>query len=301
MAVVLITHKLREALAVADDVTVLRNGVVTLTAAADMMSERALANAMLGTDWTGGHAVSVEPNTTHRPVSRKEGPVVVRANDIAMRDGTGAERIRRATFDLVGGEIVGVAGIEGSGVHERLRVVAGRAEISSGTLDRPMNIGFVPEDRHRDALVLEFTLTENVALRNAGSRRGMMRWSALRSRTRELMETFDIRATSTEQLVATLSGGNQQKLVLARELADAPSLLVVENPTRGLDLRASAEVHDRMRAARDAGMAVLAYSSDLDELLALADRILVVYAGTVSELPPSRELIGQAMIGARVQ
>jgi simple sugar transport system ATP-binding protein len=146
---------------------------------------------------------------------------------------------------------------------------------------------------------LSFSLTENIALRGVGSRPGLMAWPRLRARTETLLEEFDIRASTTEDPVAVLSGGNQQKLVLARELGDAPPLLVVENPTRGLDLKASSAVHERLRAARDAGMGIVLYSSDLDELLALADRAFAIYGGTLIETAADRDRIGQAMLGAR--
>ena len=146
--------------------------------------------------------------------------------------------------------------------------------------------------------MLGFSLIENIALREAGSRTGLMAWPRLRARTSALLEEFDIRASAPEDPAAVLSGGNQQKLVLARELGDAPPLLVAENPTRGLDLRASSAVHARLRAARDAGMGIVVYSSDLDELLALADRTFAIYDGVLGETVPDRDRIGQAMLGA---
>jgi simple sugar transport system ATP-binding protein len=144
---------------------------------------------------------------------------------------------------------------------------------------------------------------ENVALRGAGARRGTIDWSAMASRTAALLEQYDVRANGARTRMRTLSGGNQQKLVLARELeavdeaAVTPQAIVAENPTRGLDVRATADVHARLRAARDRGAAVVVYSSDLDEILALASRVLVVYAGTVREVPPDRDAAGRAMIG----
>jgi simple sugar transport system ATP-binding protein len=159
----------------------------------------------------------------------------------------------------------------------------------------------VPEDRHRDAVLLERSLTDNVALRGAGERRGLVNWSAMRGNTQELMSRFDVRATGPQATLRSLSGGNQQKLVLARELApDGGAILdglVVENPTRGLDVRATAAVHDHLRAARDAGTAVVLYSSDLDEVLGLATRILVLFDGVVRELPVDRDAVGRAMLG----
>jgi simple sugar transport system ATP-binding protein len=206
--------------------------------------------------------------------------------------------VRDASFDVGAGEILGVAAVEGSGQHELLRAIAGRLRPESGSLDIPRWIGFVPEDRHRDALVLEYSLTENIALRGAGRARGMVRWDELRRRTADVVSSFDVRARGVATRAGALSGGNQQKLVLGRELADRPELLVAENPTRGLDIRAATAVEERLVAARDAGTAVVLYSSDLDDVLRLADRVLVLHGGTVRELPPDRQQVGAAMLGA---
>jgi len=193
--------------------------------------------------------------------------------------------------------------VDGSGQHELLRALAGRRPLASGTLERPSVVGFVPEDRHRDAVLLDRSLVENVALRGAGVRRGRIDWRAVRTHTESLTRAFDVRAAGLRAPVRTLSGGNQQKLVLARELdfdgTAGSQAIVLENPTRGLDVRATLEVHDRLRAARDAGAAVVVYSSDIDEVLLLASRVLVVYAGVVRESPVEREAIGRLMLGAQ--
>ncbi len=162
-------------------------------------------------------------------------------------------------------------------------------------------VGFVPEDRHRDAVLFDRSLVETVAFRGAGSRRGVVDWAAFESRTTSLMRAFDVRAAGVRLPMRTLSGGNQQKLVLARELTDDGSgdaqAIVVENPTRGLDVRATDDIHARLRFARDGGAAVVLYSSDIDEVLLLADRVLVVFAGQVREAPKNREAVGRLMLG----
>ncbi|MBC7842588.1 MAG: ATP-binding cassette domain-containing protein [Gemmatimonadaceae bacterium] len=288
--VILIAHKLREVLSVADRVTVLRRGRTVLSALASDVTEDSLAGAMLG-DSAARAKVSAPA-----PAAASNGPVVLSVTGVSVADATGIERLRDATLEVRAGEIVGVAAIEGAGQRELLRVLAGRMAPTRGTVHLPASIGFAPEDRHRDAVVLDATLTENVALRGAGQRRGIIGWDALRSTTTAMMKARDVRADSEAVTIRTLSGGNQQKLVLGRELADAPPALVVENPTRGLDIRATADVQAALRAARDAGMAVVVYSSDLDEVLSLADRVVVVAAGRIRDVPSDRESVGRAML-----
>jgi simple sugar transport system ATP-binding protein len=286
-SVVLITHKLREALAIADDVTVLRRGRSVLATTADRVTPDDLAAAMLGDN----AALASTP-----PVL-SAGAVVVRLDHVTIRDEHGVVSISEATAEIRGGEIVAIAGVEHSGHHELLQTLAGRHRPSSGRLSRSGSVAYVPDDRHRDALVLGFSLAENVALNGAGARRGRMNWSAWRALTGELVAEHDIRPGHVELPVGSLSGGNQQKLVLARELSGRPSLLVAENPTRGLDVRAAAAVHARLRAAAAEGLAVIVYSSDLDEALDLSTRMLVVHAGRVVEVPRDRDRVGRAMLG----
>ena len=296
-AVVLITHKLSEALSVADDVTVLRRGRTVLVARAADASIASLTRAMIGAaDPRDGPAHSPADRHERRP----EATPVFRAERITIVDPAGIVRVREASFVIGAGEIVGIAGVEGGGQRELLRALAGRLPVASGTLERPDVVGFVPEDRHRDAVLLDRSLLENVALRGAGARRGLMDWGAIAERTESLMRAFDVRATGPRAPMRTVSGGNQQKLVLARELgaeySAGPTAIVAENPTRGLDVRAMAQVHDRLRRARDAGDTVAVYSSDIDEVLELADRVLVVYAGTVRESPVDRDVVGRLML-----
>jgi ABC-type uncharacterized transport system ATPase subunit len=285
-AVVLITHKLHEALSVADEVTVLRRGKLVLQRSADGLTPDELAVALLG-EAAGKREPRVLPAASER--------VVVRAIDAeAIVNGRG---IRSVTLEIRGGEIVGVAAVEGSGQYELLRVLSRRMAITRGELRLPTSIGFVPEDRHRDAVVLPFTLEENVALKGADERKGGLVMSAIRQRTAALMSSFDVRAESVRSRMVTLSGGNQQRLVLARELDGDPELLVVENPTRGLDLRATGSVHERLRSAASGGAAVVVYSSDIDEVIALATRIVVLHNGLVRETVLDRSIVGKAMLG----
>jgi general nucleoside transport system ATP-binding protein len=288
-AVVLITHKLREALSVADDITVLRRGATILTRPRAQVDEELLIEAMLG-------AREFQPPTAPRaPVS---GAPVVDARDISVADRTGTLRVRNATFQVRAGEIVGVAAVEGSGHRELLRAVARRALIASGQLHGPETVGFVPDDRHRDGLIAEISLAENYALKGAGVRRGRLPWSDFRRATLEIIERFDVRAGSERSSAQTLSGGNQQKFILGRELYGLPPALVIENPSRGLDIRASTYVRSQVLSARSHGVAIMLYSTDLDEVLAVADRMLVVYAGSVREVSSDPGLVGRAMLGA---
>ena len=294
-SVVLITHKLREALAIADDVTVLRRGRLAFAGTATSASVAQLTSAMIGSA-DGGELAS-----GHLPTVDDATPVFTAAH-MTVCDGDGHARIRDASFTVRAREIVGIAAVEGSGQRELIRALAGRYPIAGGTLQRPDAVGFVPEDRHLDAVLLDRPLVENFALRGAGARRGAISWKQLGAHTAAMVRAYDIRTGSTQALLRTLSGGNQQRLVLARELEalleqPAPRALVVENPTRGLDVRATAAVHQRLRDACARGAAVVVYSSDLDEVLSFASRVLVVFDGTVREFPNDRDTIGRAMHG----
>jgi ABC-type uncharacterized transport system ATPase subunit len=298
-AVVLITHKLRDALAVADDVTVLRRGRTVLSKRVADTSESELVQAMLGQEREAAAPPSgIAPVRAITPgAASPNQPVVLALDAVTVRDAAGVNRVNSATMHVRAGELVGIAAIEGAGQREILRLLAGRLAPSAGTVTTSDNAGFVPEDRHLDALVLDAPLVDNVALRSAGARRGRMAWAALADATRSIIATYQVRAAGEYTNARNLSGGNQQKLIVGRELADAPSALIVENPTRGLDFRSATAVHDALRTARQNGAAVVMYSSDLDEVLALADRVVVVRNGQVFEVAGDREAVGQAMLG----
>ena len=288
--VILIAHKLKEVLSVADRVTVLRRGRTVLTAVARDVTEATLAEAMIG---AGEFPAPARAVVKRSPV---DAATVVELSHVAAADSLGIERVRDASMSVRAGEIVGLAAIEGAGQRELLRVIAGRIQPTRGRASIPHQIGFVPEDRHREAVVLDASLTENLALRGAGDRAGRMPWNALRTTTEALLQLRDVRARGEDVPMRTLSGGNQQKFVVGRELADAPAALVVENPTRGLDIRATQAVHAALRFARDSGTAVIVYSSDLDEVLALSDRVFVVAGGTVRDVGVDRDTVGRAML-----
>ena len=313
-AAVIITHKLRDALNVADDITVLRGGVRVATGTASEFTEASLAAAMIGSagvaavagatamDATSATSATDATNaaavTGSTDITNPTGHPVLSALHLSVLNASGLPAVRDATFTVHSGEIVGIATVEGSGQAELLRVAAGLLPVAGGAWQAPADVRFVPEDRHRDALLLDASLTENLALRGAGSRAGRMDWSHLASRTAALLQARDVRAAGASAPARELSGGNQQKFILARALADAPAALVVENPTRGLDFNATAAVHEALREARDNGMAVLCYSSDLDEVLSLSDRVLAMHNGTVQVVARDRDAVGRAMLGA---
>lgn len=288
--VVLITHKVREALTVADDVTVLRRGQTVLAGSAAALAEDAVVNALLG-DRT-------QPVTVEAPgPGETTSEVVLELSGVSVKDARGAFRLREATLAIRSGEIVGIAGMEGAGHAALLRVLAGRLSPSSGTVHLPRRIGFVPEDRLRDALIPTMTLVENFALREAGLARGVMPWRLHAARTSAAVRAHDVRCGDVTSAAATLSGGTQQKFVLARELEGASDALIVENPTRGLDIRATAEVLAQLRAARSAGVAVVVSSSDLDEVLTIADRMVVCFDGRLVPVARNAEAVARAMVG----
>lgn len=285
-SVVLVTHKLREALAIADVVTVLRRGRVVVTVDAKSTSEELLARAMF-------------PDATASTVGVPGAPGAMVARlvsaDIA---GPRGPALRGASFELRRGEIVGVAAIEGAGHRELLDALAGLIQAEKGTIELPERIALIPANRSRDAAVAEFTLAENVALHGLAKRRGLMPWRAIERDTAELITRFSIAAPTADTPLRELSGGNQQRLVVARELEHEVDLVIADNPTRGLDFRASAFVHEQLKLAAGRGAAVVMHSADLDELLALATRVLVVFHGDVKEMPLDRDAISRAMVGA---
>lgn len=284
-AVVLITHRLADAREHADDVTILRRGQVMLSAEMSKLSEDALAEAMLGESPSVKSPEKQAGQTSAEPVASLEALVM----------GDSPHR-RPINLQINAGEILGVAALDGA-AGLLLKALANRAVPLKGKLRLPSHIGFVPENRKDEALIADFSLSENLALANAGSRRGTMDWKALREETRHVIDEFDVRTTSSEVSPIQLSGGNQQRFVLGRELQNKPSLLVLENPTQGLDVNAGSFIHEKLRQARNGGAAVVFYSSDLDELADLSDHVLVVTQTTVKMVSPDRVTIGKALLG----
>jgi general nucleoside transport system ATP-binding protein len=302
---VLITHKLDEALRTADRVTVLRQGEVTYAGPVVGQTVESLAQAMIGLTPDLAFLSEAVSGRRARPPSGRE-LIRFEALEVSRESGYGLA-VRHGSLTVREGEIVGLAAVEGNGQRELLRTVAGRLMPLRGRLEVARPIGFIPEDRTSEGLISEFSLTENVVLglgRDApwihGGRIG---WREARDQTAELLNEFGIVAAGPDARAGTLSGGNQQKLIVARELARKPAVLVAENPTRGLDVAAAAAIHARLRSAAAAGAAVLFHSSDLDEVLHLAERVVVVARGTITEVPftASRTEIGNLMLRSEGQ
>lgn len=296
-AVLLVTHKLRDALSISHRVTVLRHGAVTFSGNGDSASQESLSLAMLGESPRG------EPMpAAGRPRAGAEPAIRAQALDVA-REGRYGIALRGASLTVLPGEIVGLAAVEGGGQRELMRSVAGLLHPLRGTLRVTPPVAFIPEDRTVEGLIPGLSLAENVVLglgeHAPGVRGRLLSWSGAAAGTAELLDRFGITASGPMAAAGSLSGGNQQKLMLARALASNPKVVVAENPTRGLDVAATAEVHARLRALAAEGAAILFHSTDLDEVMLLADRVVVVSGGTVRyPAVPDRDLVGRMMVGA---
>lgn len=298
---VLISHKLDEVLRAADRVTVLRHGAVTFAGTVAGQTVESLTSAMIGPGSDQSSSLTALQVGAPRATANRE-LIRLHALELSRESGYGIA-VRHAALVAGSGEIIGIAAVEGNGQRELLRAVAGRIVPLRGRLEVAQPVAFIPEDRTSEGLIPELDLTENVALGLGLDapwiRRWWIQWGEARARTADLLQEFGITASGPRARAASLSGGNQQKLILARELARSPAVIVAENPTRGLDVVAGSAIHARLRAAATAGAAVLFHSSDLDEVLALAGRVIVVARGVISEAPPqaSRATIGAMMLG----
>jgi general nucleoside transport system ATP-binding protein len=312
VAIVFISHKLNEVLEIADRVTVLRRGKKVDTVPAEGATEQSLARLMVGRDVL---LALEKPDVAAREP-------VLEVEDLRAVDDRELEAVRGVSFTVRGGEIVALAGVDGNGQHELVDAIAGLRSVRSGrvriagedvtnggvreTCDA--GVAHIAEDRHLRGLVLDFTLAENLALREYYkpplSKGGLLNIGRINARARDLLEEYDVRGGSPGTLGSSLSGGNQQKVCIAREIASNPSLLIAHQPTRGLDVGAIEFVHRRLLAEREAGRGVLLVSLESDEVRSLADRILVIYEGEiVGEFAPdaSEEELGVAMTGGSGQ
>jgi simple sugar transport system ATP-binding protein len=307
-SIIFISHKLNEVLEIADRITTLRRGVVVDTIPAEGATEEGLARMMVGREVL--LRVDKQPAQPAAPLLQVEHLTVI--------DDRGLEAVRDVTFEVRAGEIVAIAGVDANGQSELIDAIAGLRNARAGrvivdgrditnasakdALDA--GIGHIPEDRHRRGLVLPFSLTENLALheyrREPQSRFGFLNLKKMLDRAQALLGEYDVRGGVPHTPAGALSGGNQQKVVIAREIGAQPKVLIAAQPTRGLDVGAIEFVHRRLVEQRDAGRAVLLVSLELDEVLSLADRILVIYEGRIAgEFPPTatEEEPGLAMTG----
>jgi general nucleoside transport system ATP-binding protein len=309
-SIVFISHKLNEVLEIADRISVLRRGKLVETIPREGATEAGLARSMVGRE--------VLLRVEKKPA--QPGETLLTVEDLVVRDDRGLEAVRGVSLQVHSGEIVGIAGVDGNGQSELIdaltglrhpasgRIQVGTRDLTRATARQALDagMGHIPEDRHRRGLVLDFNLAENLALHDYGkeplSRLGWVnprRWLRWAGR---LLKEFDVRGGGPTTRGASLSGGNQQKVVIAREVSRNPSVLIAAQPTRGLDVGAIEFVHRRLVEQRDAGKAVLLVSLELEEVLSLSDRILVLYEGQiVAEFPPdvSEEEVGIAMTGGR--
>ncbi len=310
--IVLITHKLREVLAVADRYTVMRLGRTVADGETAGATEAGIATLMVGRQVRFGRTEPV-------PATRPAGPAALTCTDLLVEDGEGRVRVDGVTLDLRPGEITGIAGVEGNGQTELVRALAGLQEVVSGAVHlggrdittappaarRIAGIAHVPEDRLADGVAGAASVTDNLVggfFHTNLFRRGLLRSRLAVDWATSLIRRYDVRGAEPRTKVASLSGGNIQKVVVARELETDPAVLLAAQPSRGVDVGAMEFIHAQLRLRRDAGAAVLVVSADLSELLVLADRILVMYRGQiVAEFPPAEQMvprIGLAMAGA---
>jgi simple sugar transport system ATP-binding protein len=308
ISIIFISHKLNEVLDIADRITVLRRGKTIETVPREGATEASLARAMVGRDVL----LRVE-KTPAEP-----GDVLLSVRDLHVRDDRLIEKVRGVSLDVRAGEIVGIAGVDGNGQTELIDALTGLRRIESGTVtigDHELThakakaaldagMGHIPEDRQRRGLVLEFSIAENLALHDYAkapdARWGWTFPNRVVQRAKVLIREFDIRGGGPYTRAGGLSGGNQQKLVAAREISRDPKVLIAAQPTRGLDVGAIEYLHRRLITERDEGRAILLISLELDEILSLADRILVLYEGEIvgdhtGEV--SEEEIGLEMLG----
>jgi simple sugar transport system ATP-binding protein len=311
VAVIFITHKLREVLEIASRVTVLRRGKKVDTVTTEGATEASLAKLMVGRDVL----FRIE-----KQAARAREPLL-EVSDLEVEDDRGLPALRGLSLQVRGGEIVGVAGVDGNGQSELVEAITGLRVPRAGTITvagrditrgsvrdaLAAGIGHIAEDRHRRGLVLDFTLAENLALREYRraplSRFGLLSPKRMMQQAQPLLEQYDVRGGRPATLAGSLSGGNQQKVVIARELAEEPQVTVAAQPTRGLDVGAIEFVHRRLLEQRDAGRGVLLVSLELEEIRSLADRVLVIYEGRiVAEVAPDAtdEELGLAMLGGAV-
>jgi general nucleoside transport system ATP-binding protein len=308
-SIVFITHKLREVKEAADKITIIRRGKVVGTASPSASQEE-LASLMVG------RPVSLDVDKN----AAKLGGVTLAVSNLTISDHTGRSLVKNVSFEVRAGEVLAVAGVQGNGQSELAEAIVGLQEHVTGKIELEgtditkasvrdalhAGIAFVPESREEDGLISSFSIEENLILDLHDlppyAKGPVISQSVVSTQAEKLVKEFDIRAQSAKDPASSLSGGNKQKVVLARELSRPVKLVVASQPTRGLDVGSIEFVHERIIAERDAGRAVLLFSTELDEVSALADRIAVMYRGEFIAIVPadtSREELGLLMAGVK--
>ncbi|MBW5423045.1 ATP-binding cassette domain-containing protein [Streptomyces sp. BG9H] len=312
LSVIFISHKLGEVLSVADDITVIRRGTTVGTAIPSETTPRQLAELMVGSELPTPE--TAESTVTDRPMIQVEGLKLLAAGD------SGRALLDDISFTIHEGEVLGIAGVEGNGQTELIDALIGLKHADSGVIRmagqditavptrkrREDGIGYIPEDRHRHGLLLESPLWENRILGHVtekpNARGFLLDLKSAQADTRRIVEEYDVRTPGIDVTAASLSGGNQQKLIVGREMSHKPRFLIAAHPTRGVDVGAQAQIWDQIREARREGLAVLLISADLDELIGLSDTLRVIYRGRlVADADPATitpEELGSAMTGA---
>ena len=312
-SIILITHKLDEIRAVSDRVTVIRRGKSIETVEIAGATNADLAEMMVGR--------SVSFKTEKQEAQPKE--VILSIKDLVVNENRGVPAVKNLSLDVRAGEIVGIAGIDGNGQSELIQAITGLRKIESGSVElkgqsivglhprqiTEMSVGHVPEDRHRDGLVLEMMISENIALqtyyKEPHSKKGILNYTNIIGYAKQLMQEFDVRAASEIVPASALSGGNQQKAIIAREVDRNPDLLIVSQPTRGLDVGAIEYIHKRLIQERDNGKAVLVVSFELDEILNVSDRIAVIHDGKIQGIvtpeTTNKQELGVLMAGGELE
>ena len=312
-SIILITHKLDEIRAVSDRVTVIRRGKSIETVEIAGATNADLAEMMVGR--------SVSFKTEKQEAQPKE--VILSIKDLVVNENRGVPAVKNLSLNVRAGEIVGIAGIDGNGQSELIQAITGLRKIESGSVElkgqsivglhprqiTEMSVGHVPEDRHRDGLVLEMMISENIALqtyyKEPLSKKGILNYTNIIGYAKQLMQEFDVRAASEIVPASALSGGNQQKAIIAREVDRNPDLLIVSQPTRGLDVGAIEYIHKRLIQERDNGKAVLVVSFELDEILNVSDRIAVIHDGKIQGIvtpeTTNKQELGVLMAGGELE
>lgn len=317
--IILITHKLDEVIDVSDTITVMRAGFTVTRFPTAGTTPRDIARAMVGRDVA--LALDATPVPRERPLtasSHNGNTSALRISGLTVKSDRGTTAVNNLSFDVQPGEILGIAGVEGNGQTELLEAIAGLRPVVSGLMQLQQQdisglsvrqrsdagLSHIPEDRHRRGLILEYSIADNLILgrqHQFSSRRGIDSARVAVNASRQVQQ-FDIRPAIITLPASALSGGNQQKVVIAREMGREYSVLLAAQPTRGVDVGAIEFIHDQLRAARDAGKAILLISADLPEVLALSDRIAVMYGGRFATVMPAAsataEQLGPYMTGA---